>query len=152
MNYDETVNKVMILLKEKEICSSSRKSHRDCYESLRLFIKQRNEEYSDCIREGWISEIKTELPRQRCAIWIQYVYQLEEMDSTGTVSDRRLYLNQSNYDKLPLLWRKDLDIYLDDCSKRYTTRTLELTRIYCSSGLYFLDDIVVHAITEVTYD
>lgn len=36
MNYDETVNKVMILLKEKEICSSSRKSHRDCYESLRL--------------------------------------------------------------------------------------------------------------------
>ena len=152
MNYDETVNKVMILLKEKEICSSSRKSHRDCYESLRLFIKQRNEEYSDCIREGWISEIKTELPRQRCAIWIQYVYQLEEMDSTGTVSDRRLYLNQSNYDKLPLLWRKDLDIYLDDCSKRYTTRTLELTRIYCSSGLFFLDDIGVHAITEVTYD
>lgn len=33
--------KVMILLKEKEVCSSSRKSHRDCYESLGLFIKQR---------------------------------------------------------------------------------------------------------------
>lgn len=34
MNYKETVEKVMDLLKEKGVCSSSRKSHRDCYESL----------------------------------------------------------------------------------------------------------------------
>jgi hypothetical protein len=85
MDYDETVSKVMIMLKEKAVCSNSRKSHRDCYEFFRLFIKKRNEEYSYCIRESWLSEIKTELPRQRCAIWIQYVYQLEEMDSTGTI-------------------------------------------------------------------
>ena len=34
MNYANTVEKVMSLLKEKKVCSSSRKSHRDCYESL----------------------------------------------------------------------------------------------------------------------
>ena len=39
MNYNETVEKVLMLLKEKEMCSSSQKSHRDCYESLGLFIK-----------------------------------------------------------------------------------------------------------------
>ena len=43
MNYNETVEKVMVLLKEKEVCSSSQKSHRDCYESLGLFIKQEME-------------------------------------------------------------------------------------------------------------
>ena len=152
MNYNETVEKVMMLLKEREVCSSSQKSHRDCYESLGLFIKQRDGSYSEAIRESWLTEIKNELPRQRYAVWVQYVYQLEEMDSTGTISDRRLYLNRSDYDKLPALWRKDLDVYLADCSSRYTARTLELTRIYCSEGLLFLDDIGVHAIADITYD
>ena len=152
MNYNETVEKVMMLLKEKEVCSSSQKSHRDCYESLGLFIKQRDGSYSEAVRESWLAEIKNELPRQRCAVWIQYAYQLEEMDSTGTISDRRLYLNRSNYDKLPALWRKDLDVYLADCSSRYTARTLELTRIYCSEGLLFLEDMGVHAIADITYD
>ncbi len=34
MNYNETVDKVMALLKEKEVGLRSQKSHRDCYESL----------------------------------------------------------------------------------------------------------------------
>lgn len=152
MNYNETVEKVMMLLKEKEVCSSSQKSHRDCYESLGLFIKQRDGSYSEAIRESWLAEIKNELPRQRFAVWAQYAYQLEEMDSTGTISDRRLYLNRSNYDKLPALWRKDLDVYLADCSSRYTARTLELARIYSSAGLLFLDDIGIHSIADITYE
>lgn len=152
MNYNETVEKVMMLLKEKEVCSSSQKSHRDCYESLGLFIKQRDGNYSESIRESWIAEIKNELPRQRYAVWVQYAYQLEEMDFTGTISDRRLYLNRSNYDKLPVLWKKDLDVYLANCSSYYTARTLKLTRIYCSEGLLFLDDMGVHTIADITYD
>lgn len=79
MNYNETVEKVMMLLKEKEVCSSSQKSHRDCYESLGLFIKQRDGNYSEAIRESWLAEIKNELPRQRYTVWVQYAYQLEEM-------------------------------------------------------------------------
>ena len=68
-----------MLLKEKEVCSSSQKSHRDCYESLGLFIKQRYGNYSEAIRESWLAEIKNELPRQRYTVWVQYAYQLEEM-------------------------------------------------------------------------
>ena len=74
------------------------------------------------------------------------------MDFTGTISDRSLYLNRSNYDKLPALWQKDLDMYLADCSNHYTARTLKLTRIYCSEGLLFLDDMGVHTIADITYD
>lgn len=100
-----------------------------CGLSSRYFYPHLFEEFTD---------IKNELPRQRCAVWIQYAYQLEEMESAGTISDRRLYLNRSNYDKLPALWRKDLDVYLDGCRNHYTVRTLELIRIYCSDvGLHF---------------
>lgn len=89
MNCNETVEKVMVLLKEKEVCFSNQKSHRDCYESLGLFIKQRNEGYSEAIRESWLADIKNELSRQSGSVWVQYAYQLEKMDSTESISDRR---------------------------------------------------------------
>lgn len=152
MNYDETVDKVMVLLKEKEVCLSSRKSHRECYDSLRLFMTQRNAEYSETIREDWLANIKNEFPRQRYAVWVQYAFQMEEMDFTGTISDRRLYLNRSNYDKLTVQWKKELDVYLDACRSQYTNRTFELTRIYCSEGLFLLIDAGVYGIADVTYD
>ena len=43
-------------------------------------------------------------------------------------------------------------MYLADCSNHYTARTLKLTRIYCSEGLLFLDDMGVHTIADITYD
>ena len=57
MNYDDTVEKVMTLLKEKKVCSSSRKSHKDCYDSLRLYLDQNNTEYTDKARDEWFAEI-----------------------------------------------------------------------------------------------
>jgi len=151
MNYNETVEKVMELLKEKEVCSSSRSSHKDCYASLEQFMEQEGKMYSNDTRDQWLTRMKDELPRQRCAVWEQYAYQLEEMDATGTVSDRRLYLNRSNYEKLPISWRQVLDIYLEDCRSRYTARTLNLTRIYCSEALLFLTDKGTESIAETTY-
>ena len=152
MNYNRTVAKVMAFLKEKEVCASSRKSHKDCYESLGRFMCQRNETYSTLVREDWLLELKKELPAQRYNVWRLYALQLEEMDSTGTISDRRLFLNRSNYDKLPELLRNDLNLYLEDCRKRYTSDTLNRTRIYCSEGLLLLHDIGVQSMADINYD
>ena len=91
MNYSDTVERVMSLLKEKKVCSSSRKSHRDCYESLGSYLDQNSTEYTVKARDEWFTEIKKNQSSQRCAIWVRYVHQLEEMDSSGTVSDRSLY-------------------------------------------------------------
>lgn len=151
MNYSDTVERVMSLLKEKKVCSSSRKSHRDCYESLGSYLDQNSTEYTVKARDEWFTEIKKDQSSQRCAIWLRYVHQLEEMDSSGTVSDRSLYLNQSAYDKLPVSWKENLDFYLEDCCKRYTKRTLELTRIYCSEGLLIFDELGVVNISEISY-
>ena len=152
MNYSDTVERVMSLLKEKKVCSSSQKSHRDCYESLGSYLKQSSTGYTVKVRDEWFNEIKKRLPSQRCIIWLRYVYQLEEMDSSGTVSDCRLYLNQSTYNKLPISWKDDLDFYLEDCSKRYAKRTLELTRIYCSEGVLILSESGIIDISKISYE
>jgi len=151
MDYDETVVKVMNLLKEKEVCSSSQKSHKDCYLSLGQFLDREKKSYSKESRDEWLAWIKNEISRQRCAVWEQYAYQLEEMDATGMISDRRLYLNRSNYEKLPILWKQNLDLYLEECRGSYTNRTLELTRIYCAEALLLLTDRGVSSIGETTY-
>lgn len=141
MDYNATVDKVMYLLKQKGVCSSSRKSHKDCYFSFAQFLEQMKQVYSEEARDSWLAWMKDKFPRQRCMVWNQYMYQLEEMAATGAISERRLYLNRSNYAKLPSTWKKDLDSYLDDCRSRYTSRTWELTRIYCPEVLLFLSDI-----------
>lgn len=42
MNYTETVKKVMDLLLAKNVCWSSRKSHRECYASLESFMDEKD--------------------------------------------------------------------------------------------------------------
>lgn len=108
MDYDATVGKVMELLKERGVCKSSQKSHIDCYNSLKTFLWQEGGDYSEELREQWFSYIKDSLPNQRYVIWVKYVFQLEEMEATDTISDRHLYLNISNYEKLPLSWKSTL--------------------------------------------
>lgn len=152
MNYKEIVEKVMGLLKERRVCSSSRKSHKDCYEAFGGFMEKENLSYSPEVRDRCLELIRSELPRQRCTVWEQYLYQLEEMDLAGTVSDRRLYLNRSDYDKLPEPWKLKLDLYLEDCRPQYTEQTRELTRIYCSKVLLLFTDMGIIDINNVTYD
>lgn len=151
MDYNTTVDKVMYLLKQKGVCSSSRKSHKDCYFSFTQFLEQMKQEYLEEAKDSWLAWTKDKIPRQRCMVWNQYMCQLEEMAATGTISNRRLYLNRSNYEKLPSTWKKDLDSYLDECRSRYTPRTWELTRIYCSEVLLFLSDMGVMDAKGVTY-
>lgn len=151
MDYQTTVDRVMSLLKEKEVCSSSRKSHKDCYDSLEEFLNQTGQEYSEKAGDEWLSFIKSEYPSQRYAVWKQYIFQLEEMAETGTISDRRLYLNRSHYHKLPDTLRDELDSYLDDCSSKYTAHTLEYTRIICSEALLLLFDHGITSVREITY-
>lgn len=150
MDYQATVDRVMSLLKEKKVCSSSRKSHKDCYDSLGEFLNQTGQEYSDKAGDEWLSFIKSEYPSQRYAVWKQYIFQLEEMAETGTISDRRLYLNRSNYYKLPDSLKDELDNYLDDCSSKYTACTLEYTRIICSEALLLLFDQGITTVRELT--
>ena len=152
MDYKKTVENVMTLLKEKEVCSSSLKSHKECYQSLEDFLSKENAAFSSQMRDRWLDFVKDEGPPQKYAVWIQYLIQLEEMDATGTISDRRLYLNRSDYEKLPCSWRDKLDLYLEYCRPKYTARSWALKRHYCSKALLFFTDNGITDLDGFTYD
>lgn len=152
MDYIKTVNNVLSLLKDKGFCSSSIKSHEDCYKSIEVFMTERREPYSQELRSSWLQSLQSEFPRQRCIVWEQYALQLEAMDAAGTVSDRRLYLNRSDHEKLSDSWKDVLDAYLDSCRIRYTDRTMDLTRTYCSRALLILEDSGITQVGDLTYD
>ena len=152
MDYKKTVENVMALLKEKKVCSSSRKSHKECYQSLEDFLSKENAAFSQQLRERWLDFVKDEGPPQKYAVWNQYLIQLEEMDATGTISDRRLYLNRSDYEKLPGSWRESLDLYLEYYRPKYTARSWALKRHYCSKALLFLTDNGITNLNDITYN
>ena len=47
MDYQETVNCVMSFLKEKKVCSSSRKSHGECYASLGEYMQTTGKQFNE---------------------------------------------------------------------------------------------------------
>lgn len=61
MNYQTTVDSVMSLLKEKKVCSSSRRSHKDGYDSLEEFLNQTGRDYSEKAREHHFPPIDIDL-------------------------------------------------------------------------------------------
>ena len=151
MNYQETVIRVMNFLKEKGVCSSSRHSHLECYSALGDYLQKNGKAYSKTIRESWFSQMRLQYSSQRCVFWEQYILQLEEMDATGYISDRRLYQIISTYEKLPLPLKNALDRYLDECKSHYTARTMDTTRIECSVFLLALADNGVTQTEDINF-
>ena len=151
MDYQETVNRVMSFLKEKEVCSSSRKSHQECYAALGEYLQTIGQQYDEAVREAWFSQMETRYSISRCVFWEQYVFQLEEMASTGSISDRRLYQIKPAYEKLPFPLRSALDRYLNECHNQYTVRTLDTTRIECSMFLLALSDCGIMKTEEIDF-
>lgn len=92
MDYKKAVENVMVLLKEKEVCSSSRKSHKECYQSLEDFLLKENAPFSPQLRNRWLDFVKDEGPPQKYAVWIQYLIQLEAHWCQAPMWNVELYL------------------------------------------------------------
>ena len=86
MDYQKTVNHVMSFLKEKGVCSSSRKSHQECYAALGEYLQTTGQKYNETVRDAWFSVMKTRYSSNKCVFWEQYIFQLEEISSTGSMS------------------------------------------------------------------
>ena len=72
MDYQKTVNHVMSFLKEKGVCSSSRKSHQECYAALGEYLQTTGEQYNETVRDAWFSVMKTRYSSNKCVFWEQY--------------------------------------------------------------------------------
>ena len=151
MDYYIDVQKVMDFLKEKRVCSSSIASHEECYRTFGEYLAANQTVYSTEAGKQWLTSIKETHNRQKCYFWYQYLIQLEEMATTGKVSDRNFYQNRSFYDKVPSGLKEQLDDYLDSCRHKYSKRSLGQAKIYCSEVMLFFADRQITKVEEITY-
>lgn len=151
-SYDETVNGMVLFLKDRNVCSSSVTSHKKCYNEFMLFMQAQKLQWNPYTISQWITRIRTVKDRQLCSIWNQYMQQLEELHNTGTVLDRHLCLNRSTYERLDCQMKAELDEYLSSCKSHYSTRSWELARNYLAGMLIYFEDRRKTSINGITYE
>lgn len=149
--YNDAVNKMNNLLKERNVCLHSRKAHENCYAELREYLYSVNKRYSYAEARKWLTEVvKNQESSQGFHAKWNYIEQLEELINTGTVQQDHLLLTKSNYQKLSELWKSELDQYLQSCEKEHTKRTNELIKKHCSRFLIFLQLQGINSIREIS--
>ena len=149
--YNDAVNKMNNLLKERNVCMHSRKAHENCYAELREYLYSVNKRYSYAEARKWLTEVvKNQESSQGFHAKWNYIEQLEELINTGTVQQDHLLLTKSNYQKLSEIWKSELDRYLQSCEKDHTKRTNELIKKHCSRFLIFLQLQGINSICEIS--
>ena len=136
-SYDETVDDMMLFLKSKDVCSSSINAHRSCYQQFQQFMHEHGKQWEPVAVSEWIFELKQKETTSLYSIWNLYMQQLDELNRTGTVLDRHLYLNHSTYDRLSETMRSNLDDYLLSCKVHYTV----FASLFCSLPTFLFYNI-----------
>ena len=149
--YDNSVNLMSELLKERNVCLHSRKAHEKCYLELREYLITNELQYSLKASRNWLNNVVKEKgsSSQFQAKW-HYIDQLDEFIRTGTVLQDHLLLTKPNYLKLSEAWRTELDVYLTSRKNHYTAKSLALAKIRCSEFLLFLQEQGISSIKEVS--
>ena len=150
-SYDETVADMLCFLKSRDVCLSSINSHRDCYQRFKLYMHEHEKGWEPAVVSDWIAQLRQTETSSLYCIWDLYLQQLEELSSTGTVPDRRLYLNRSTYDRLCETMRSSLDDYLLSCKDHYTDRSWILARNKLAGMLLFFEDLGRNSVPEISY-
>ena len=150
-SYDEAVAEIIGFLRSKSVCQSSINSHKDCYQQFKLYIYEHGRQWEPSAVSDWINELRKKEPYQLWTIWNLYMQQLEELQSTGTILDRHLYLNISAYERLGVKMKTDLDDYLVSCKDHYTTRSWTLARNKLAGMLLFFEDCGRISVSEISY-
>ena len=147
--YNIIVQQLLAYLTKRKQCSSSRLSHKQCYEEFGQYLEENNLYLSQEAADQWIASIQGKYNRQKCYFWRQYISQLIVFQTTGSIPDTLFYQIQSSYDKVPDSLKYYLDLYLENCRSRYTDRSFEIAKVHCSRIMYYLSEQGITEIQEI---
>lgn len=150
-SYDETVYQMICFLKSKHVCRSSIDSHKNCYQQFRSFMIDHGRQWEPAAVSDWITELRQRETSQLYTIWNMYMQQLEELQCTGSVLDRHLYLNRSTYERLGSAMKAELDDYLLSCKDHYTAVSWTLARNKLAGMLIYFEDRGRTSVAEISY-
>ena len=83
--YNIIVQQLLAYLTKRKQCSSSRLSHKHCYEEFGQYLKENNLYLSQEAADQWIASIQWKYNRQKCYFWRQYISQLIVFQTTGSI-------------------------------------------------------------------
>ena len=150
--YDKAVTQMIQYLKQKKVCSSSIKSHIDCYERYKAYLLKEESQWSDESVSSWLLTMKGTVNGALYYTSCNYIWQLNELSSTGCISDRHLYLTISNYEKLSVFqFQAELDDFLNHYVNHYTKRSIELAKNATAECLLFFVDRGCQSTRELSY-
>ena len=149
--YNIIVQQLLAYLTKRKQCSSSRLSHKHCYEEFGQYLKENNLYLSQEAADQWIASIQWKYNRQKCYFWRQYISQLIVFQTTGSIPDALFYQIHSSYDKVPDSLKYYLNLYLENCRSRYTDRSFEIAKVHCSRIMYYLSEQGITEIQEISF-
>lgn len=138
-------------LAERKQCSSSRLSHKQCYEEFGQYLKENHLYLSQNAADQWTARIHEKYNRQKCYFWQQYLRQLIVFQTTGSIPDTLFYQIQPSYDKVPDSLKYYLDLYLENCRSRYTDSSFEDAKVHCSRLMYYFSERGITEIQEISF-
>lgn len=149
--YNIIVQQLLAYLTKRKQCSSSRLSHKQCYEEFGQYLEENNLYLSQEVADQWIASIQGKYNWQKCYFWRQYISQLIVFQTTGSIPDALFYQIQSSYDKVPDSLKYYLNLYLENCRSRYTDRSFEIAKVHCSRIMYCLSEQGITEIQEIAF-
>ncbi len=147
------ISELIRYLKTRKMCSSSIRSHEECYAALVRYLQENAVCYSKNAGNRWLRSIQLEMVPNKFDIWVWYIRQLNEFLDKGSVSDQFYYLNRSCYDRLPEGLRNELDMYLAECEKTYTKSSFQQLKIQCSSIIliFISENPGINSFKDISY-
>ena len=149
--YNVIVQQLLMYVTERKQCSSSRLSHKQCYEEFGQYLKENHLYLSQEAADQWTACIQDKYNRQKCYFWQQYLRQLIVFQTTGSIPDTLFYQIQPSYDKVPDSLKYYLDLYLENCRSRYTDSSFEDAKVHCSRIMYYFSEQGITEIQEISF-
>lgn len=77
------ISELFYYLKTRKMCSSSIRSHEECYTALVRYLKENTTCYSKNAENRWLRSVQLEMAPNKFDIWVWYKRQLIEFLSKG---------------------------------------------------------------------
>ena len=141
-DYDTAVGKVIKYLTENHYSMSVIYGHLNCYRSFKQYLEEKQLPYSHGEAERWLNSKRAGWKHPKFKISRLSLFRLDNVMRNGCITtDRYVYENSYNYNRLPEWSRLLLDGYLDDISHSFREGYVKEHRIACSEFLIYISII-----------
>lgn len=151
-DYQSNVDKVCEYYMSFGYCKKTIDDSIKCFSSLKCYLDQSGQEYSDQAVASWMFGISNQLvSTQLMNSYKLALVRLSEVYATGRVQTQRIKSKRSYSMRLLYLWRYELDNYFVSLPTELSDKTKEAYRYGCAHFLLYCQDHGIVGINNISY-